>query len=92
MPLRDAITSGKKNVTQALTGKKGEQLTVSSVCVCVCVCVCACVCVRVWCVRVYFIPPKRLLLTEQNNKCNARDQASDVVPWSYYNSMVVLRK
>ena len=43
--------------------------------VCVCVCVCARVCV---CVCVYFLPSLRLLLTEQNNKCNARDQASDV--------------
>ena len=38
------------------------------------VCVCVCVCVRV---RVYFLP--LLLLTEQNSKCNARDQVSDAV-------------
>ena len=38
-----------------------------SVCMRVCVCVCVCVCV-------YFL---RLLLTEKN-KCNARDQASNV--------------
>ena len=32
-----------------------------------------CVCVF------FFISPEKLLLTEQSNKCNARDQASDVV-------------
>ena len=36
VPLRDAISSGKKNVTQTLTGKKGDQLTVSAVCVYIC--------------------------------------------------------
>ena len=34
----------------------------------VCVCVCVCVCVS-------FLSPKRLLLTEQIKKCNARTQA-----------------
>ena len=65
MPLRDAISSGKKNVTQTLTGKKGEQLTVSSVCtvcvrvrVCVCVCVCAC--------RLYLLS---IMLNGKNNGC-----------------------
>ena len=48
------------------------------VCVCVCLCVSVCVCVCV-CVCVYFLSPLRLLLTEQKNKCNARDQVSDVM-------------
>ena len=39
------------------------------------VCVCVCVCVRV-CV---FISLHGKVLTEQNNKCNTRDQASDAV-------------
>ena len=30
------------------------------------------------CVFVYFLSLQRLLLTEQNNKCNVRDQASNV--------------
>ena len=44
----------------------------------VCVCVCVCVCMYV-CMCIYFLPPERLLLTEQNSKCHARDQASNVV-------------
>ena len=40
---------------------------------------CACVCVCV-----YFLSQYRLLLTEQNNKYNARDQAGDVVLWKYF--------
>ena len=44
------------------------------VCVCVCVCVCVlCVYVCV-CECIYFLSPKRLLLTEQNNNSNARVQ------------------
>ena len=31
------------------------------------------------CVCIYFLPPQRFLLTEQNNKSTARDQASNVV-------------
>ena len=46
------------------------------VCVCVCVCVCACVGGWVW-VCVYFLSPLRLLLTEKDNKCNARAQVSN---------------
>ena len=44
-------------------------------CVCVCVCVCVCACVYV------FICFNRRGFTwlKQNNKCNVRDQASDVV-------------
>ena len=38
----------------------------------VCVCMYVCMCI-------YFLPPERLLLTEQNSKCHARDQASNVV-------------
>ena len=57
MPLRDAISSGKKNVTQTLTGKKGEQLTVSSVCT-----VCVCVCVS----RLYLLS---IVLNGKNNGC-----------------------
>ena len=59
-----------------------QTCTKISVCVCVwCVCgvwcvVCVCVCV---CVCVHFLSPLRLLLTEQNNKCNARVQVSDVM-------------
>ena len=43
-----------------------------SVCVCVCMYVCVCACV-------YLFPfTVKLLLTEQNNKCNARIQVSEV--------------
>ena len=42
----------------------------------VCVCVCVCVCVRAR-ARVSFLSPYMLLVTEQNNKCNARDQVND---------------
>ena len=38
-----------------------------------CVC-CVCMCVF----------PFSLLLTEQNNKCDARDYISDVVLWKYF--------
>ena len=31
------------------------------------------------CVCMYFLAPQMLLLTEQNNKCNARDQVIDFV-------------
>ena len=48
------------------------------VCMCMCVSVCIYVCVCV-CVCVYFIPLQRHLLTEQNKRWNARDQASYVV-------------
>ena len=41
------------------------------------VCVCVCVCLF----------PFRLLLTVLNNKCNARDQASDVVLRKYFCAM-----
>ena len=46
-----------------------------SVCVCVCVCVYVCVCV---CVFISF-HRKGFSWLKQNNICNARDQASDVV-------------
>ena len=42
-----------------------------SVCVCVCVCVCMCVCIS--------FQRKGFSWLTQNNKCNARDQASDIV-------------
>ena len=52
-------------------------------CVCVCVCVRACVCVCVFisfhCKGLYFHFFKGFFHCKQNNKCNARDQASDVV-------------
>ena len=51
-------------------------------CVCVCMCVCVCVCVCVY-VCVYLLLSKRLLLTEQNNKSNAKDQICDVVLRKY---------
>ena len=43
------------------------------------------VCVRV-CVRVchYFLSLQRLPLTKQNNKCNARDQVSDLMLRKYF--------
>ena len=44
---------------------------------CACVCVCVCVCV-------YFLLQQRLLLTKQNNKCNARDQVSDSIVRKYF--------
>ena len=63
-------------------------------CVCACVCVYVCVCgggcvvggcvLACVCVCAYFLPPLRLLLTEQSNKCNARDQASDVELGKYF--------
>ena len=43
------------------------------------VCVCAYVCVCV-----YFLSPLRLLLTEQNSKCNPRDQICDVMLRKYF--------
>ena len=48
-----------------------------------CVCVCACVCV-------YFLSPTELvelvelLLTEQNNKCDARVQVRDGMVWNFF--------
>ena len=47
---------------------------------CLCVCVCVCVCV---CLCVYFLPPLRLLMTEQKNKCNARVPVSNSMLWKY---------
>ena len=47
------------------------------VCVCVCVCMCVCVCVCV-CVCISF-HCKGFSWLKQNDKCNARDQASDAV-------------
>ena len=70
-----------KNLKNLLSGKYYiHRFKKKSCCIinCVGVRVCACVCVCV-CVCVYFLPPSRLLLTEKNNKCNARDQARDVV-------------
>ena len=70
-------------------------LSVCVVCV-LCVCVCAyihsvfvCMCVWVgggWVVVFVFISfhSKGLHLTEQNNKCNARDQVSDVLQRKYF--------
>ena len=40
-----------------------------------------CVCV---CVYIYFLSSLRLLLIEQNNKCNTRDQTSDVKLRKYF--------
>ena len=54
-----------------------SKMATSCACVCVCVCMCVCVCV-------YFLSPSRLLLTEQNNKCNARVQVSDGKLSRYY--------
>ena len=56
------------------TGCRKYGACVCGVCACVCVFVCVCVYVRV-CVS--FLSPHLLLVTEQINKCNARDQVSD---------------
>ena len=56
-------------------------MLVNLVFACVCVCVCLCVCV---CICVYFLSPERPLLAEQDKKCNARDQASDVALRKYF--------
>ena len=52
------------NITFLLTLLASEFAAAAAVCVCVCI---------------YFLPPQRFLLTEQNNKSTARDQASNVV-------------
>ena len=37
-----------------------------------------------FCVSFYILSAERLLLTEKNNKCNSRDQASDIVLRKYF--------
>ena len=67
------LESESKNLTRnSNSSSKNYESYQFAYVVYVCVCVCVCVCV-------YFLPLWGLLLTEQNNKCNARDQVSDVV-------------
>ena len=69
MKMEEYIESKLSGISRTGCQKYG-----ASMCVCVCVCVCACVCM---CVSAYVLSPYRLLVTEQNNKCNARDQVRD---------------